>query len=66
MDEDGDVLPPGQAGEIVCGRDNSPEFTYHGDDAKRRKIRARPAGRDRRRRISTMTASFICQAVPAT
>jgi long-chain acyl-CoA synthetase len=37
MDEAGRVLPPGQSGEIVCGRDPYPEFTYHGDADKRAK-----------------------------
>ncbi|MFC0284733.1 acyl-CoA synthetase [Camelimonas abortus] len=37
MDEAGNVLPPGRSGEIVCGRPDYPDFTYHGDDAKRRK-----------------------------
>ncbi len=37
MDADGKVLPPGQSGEIVCGRVSYPDFTYHGDDDKRRR-----------------------------
>ena len=37
MDEEGRELPLGQSGEIVCGRDLYPEFTYHGDPAKRQK-----------------------------
>ena len=37
MDEAGRELPLGQSGEIVCGRDLYPEFTYHGDAAKRAK-----------------------------
>ncbi|MCG6204868.1 AMP-binding protein [Rhodopseudomonas sp. HC1] len=37
MDAEGRVLPPGQSGEVVCGRERFPEFTYHGDPAKRAK-----------------------------
>jgi long-chain acyl-CoA synthetase len=37
MDEEGRVLPPGQSGEIVCGRDRYPDFTYHCDPGKREK-----------------------------
>lgn len=37
MDDDGNILPPGQSGEVVCLRPTNPEYTYHGDDAKRRK-----------------------------
>ena len=37
MDEEGRALPSGQTGEIVCGRDLYPDFTYHGDPGKRRK-----------------------------
>ncbi|GGC92066.1 acyl-CoA synthetase [Chelatococcus reniformis] len=37
MGEDGRVLEAGEAGEIVCGRDLYPEFTYHGDDGKRQR-----------------------------
>ena len=37
MDEEGRELPLGQPGEIVCGRDLYPNFTYHGDPDKRRK-----------------------------
>jgi long-chain acyl-CoA synthetase len=37
MDQEGRVLPSGQSGEIVCGRDLYPEFTYHGDPDKRGK-----------------------------
>ncbi len=32
----GQPLPPGQAGEVACGRDNYPDFVYHGDADKRR------------------------------
>ncbi|MGV2979235.1 acyl-CoA synthetase [Camelimonas sp. ID_303_24] len=37
MDENGNILPPGQEGEVVCGGRTYPDFTYHGDDAKRKK-----------------------------
>ncbi|MFD2676908.1 acyl-CoA synthetase [Camelimonas lactis] len=37
MDENGNLLPQGEAGEVVCLRPTYPDFTYHGDDAKRRK-----------------------------
>jgi len=37
MDEAGRALPTGQAGEVVCGRPNTPAFSYHGDDEKRRR-----------------------------
>ncbi len=37
MDEAGRELPLGQSGEIVCGRELYPEFTYHGDPDKRAK-----------------------------
>jgi long-chain acyl-CoA synthetase len=37
MDPEGKVLPPGASGEIVCGRATYPDFTYHGDDDKRRR-----------------------------
>ncbi|MFV0280403.1 MAG: acyl-CoA synthetase [Rhodoblastus sp.] len=37
MDDEGNRLPPGQSGEIVCGRTLFPDFTYHGDDAKRQR-----------------------------
>ena len=35
-DADGNPLPPGESGEIVSRRVCYPDFTYHGDDAKRR------------------------------
>lgn len=35
-DADGRPLPPGESGEIVARRVCYPDFTYHGDDAKRR------------------------------
>jgi long-chain acyl-CoA synthetase len=37
IDAAGQPQPAGQSGEVVCGRDNYPDFTYHGDDDKRRK-----------------------------
>jgi long-chain acyl-CoA synthetase len=37
MDDDGKVLPPGQPGEIVCGREVYPDFTYHRDPDKRQR-----------------------------
>lgn len=37
MDAEGNILPPGQEGEIVCLRPTYPDFTYHGDDAKRQR-----------------------------
>jgi long-chain acyl-CoA synthetase len=37
LDDDGRVLAPGQVGEIVSGSVTGPsDFTYHGDEAKRR------------------------------
>jgi long-chain acyl-CoA synthetase len=41
---DGTPLPPGQSGEVACGRDDYPDFTYHGDDAKRRSAARGPGG----------------------
>lgn len=41
---DGLPLPPGQSGEVACGRDNYPDFSYHGDDAKRQKAARGPGG----------------------
>ncbi|WP_339949370.1 AMP-binding protein [uncultured Albimonas sp.] len=35
-DADGNPLPPGESGEIVSRRVVYADFTYHGDDAKRR------------------------------
>ncbi|MES2718888.1 MAG: AMP-binding protein [Pseudomonadota bacterium] len=37
LDEAGRPKPVGQPGEVACGRDNYPGFSYHGDDDKRRK-----------------------------
>jgi long-chain acyl-CoA synthetase len=37
MDDRGIALPAGEAGEIACGRDLYPDFTYHGDPEKRGK-----------------------------
>jgi long-chain acyl-CoA synthetase len=37
MDEAGRLLPPGESGEIVCGRPGTAAFSYHGDDAKRQR-----------------------------
>ena len=37
MDSEGRILAPGESGEIVCGRPVSADFTYHGDDEKRRR-----------------------------
>jgi long-chain acyl-CoA synthetase len=36
VDAAGDDLPVGQPGEIVCGNPEFADFTYHGDEAKRR------------------------------
>lgn len=35
--EDGAILEKGAAGEILCRCDYYPDFTYHGDDEKRRR-----------------------------
>ncbi len=37
MDQAGNALPPGEVGEIMCVREVFPDFTYHGDDEKRRR-----------------------------
>jgi long-chain acyl-CoA synthetase len=37
VDENDQILERGAAGEILCRCDFYPDFTYHGDDAKRRK-----------------------------
>ncbi len=37
VDENDEILDSGAAGEILCRCDFYPDFTYHGDDAKRRK-----------------------------
>ena len=37
LDADGRPLPAGRQGEVACGRDDYPDFTYHGDADKRRK-----------------------------
>lgn len=37
MDAEGRELPAGQSGEIVCGGRIYADFTYHGDNAKRRR-----------------------------
>jgi long-chain acyl-CoA synthetase len=36
IDESGDDLPPGEAGEVVARNPGMADFTYHGDDQKRR------------------------------
>ena len=41
---DGAPLPPGPSGEVACGRDDYPDFTYHGDSAKRRQAARGPGG----------------------
>lgn len=42
LGEDGREVPPGQAGEIVAWRRAYADFTYHGDDEKRRKAEKAP------------------------
>jgi len=37
LDDDGNELATGATGEIVCRTQTIPDFTYHGDDEKRRK-----------------------------
>ena len=37
VDENDNIVEGGAAGEILCRCDFYPDFTYHGDDAKRRK-----------------------------
>ena len=37
-DADGRVLPPGEVGEIYLWLDGFPDFTYHGQDDKRREV----------------------------
>ena len=36
IDADGNALPPGEIGEVVCKWRTVADFTYHGDDQKRR------------------------------
>jgi long-chain acyl-CoA synthetase len=36
LDANDRELPPGEIGAIVCRQHDAPEFTYHGDDDKRR------------------------------
>jgi long-chain acyl-CoA synthetase len=38
IDSEGHSLSPGEVGEIVCRIRSMADFTYHGDDAKRREI----------------------------
>lgn len=38
VDDNGNPLPQGEIGEIVAHIEGIPDFTYHGDDEKRRKM----------------------------
>ena len=38
IDSEGRTLPSGEVGEIVCRIRSMADFTYHGDDAKRREV----------------------------
>lgn len=42
IDENGNDVPTGQPGEIVAWRKAYADFTYHGDDEKRRRAEKRP------------------------
>jgi long-chain acyl-CoA synthetase len=38
LGQDGFLAPPGEAGDVYCRLRTGADFTYHGDDAKRRSI----------------------------
>jgi long-chain acyl-CoA synthetase len=42
LDEEGNDVPTGMPGEVVAWRPSYADFTYHGDDDKRRKAEKRP------------------------
>ncbi|MBS0416493.1 MAG: AMP-binding protein [Proteobacteria bacterium] len=39
VDENGRDVPAGTVGEVICALEGIADFTYHGDDAKRHRIR---------------------------